>query len=77
MHNMTFLTRFENYTKGPIKHYFFPFFPKEKKRKGRETMAPVDPHSYTDGDTPLVTHVALTLFLDFATCSLQDRKSVV
>ncbi|XP_078161118.1 leucine aminopeptidase-like [Carex rostrata] len=33
-------------------------------------MAPVDPHSYTDGDTPLVTHVALTLFLDFATCSL-------
>lgn len=33
-------------------------------------MAPVDPHSYTDGEAPLVTHAALSLFLDFATCSL-------
>ncbi|KAJ4780969.1 Leukotriene A-4 hydrolase-like protein [Rhynchospora pubera] len=33
-------------------------------------MAPLDPHSYADGESPLTTHVALTLYLDFATCSL-------
>lgn len=33
-------------------------------------MAPLDPHSYAAADAPLVTHAALSLFLDFATASL-------
>ncbi|KAJ4786895.1 Leukotriene A-4 hydrolase-like protein [Rhynchospora pubera] len=33
-------------------------------------MAPVDPHSYADGESPLTSRVALILYLDFATCSL-------
>ncbi|XP_010558779.1 PREDICTED: leukotriene A-4 hydrolase homolog [Tarenaya hassleriana] len=29
-------------------------------------MAPIDPHSFTDSTHPLTTHVALSLYLDFA-----------
>nr|GMC50143.1 leukotriene A-4 hydrolase homolog [Ipomoea batatas] len=33
-------------------------------------MAPVDPHSFTDSDHPLTTHVSLTLYFDFPSSTI-------
>ncbi|KAK1270594.1 hypothetical protein QJS04_geneDACA023498 [Acorus gramineus] len=33
-------------------------------------MAPIDPHSYTDSTNPLATHLSLTLYISFPTCTI-------
>lgn len=33
-------------------------------------MAPVDPHSFTDSSQPFATHVSLSFYLDFPSCTI-------